>query len=105
MCLSAIADRAIDHAGGVIQVLMTKGQLDYNEEFKSLNGIPLDKGDAKSNVSFVVAKVDSPMMVGKNIRLINNVGDVSSKGQLEIKLERIWQTLKKGDISNDENVA
>jgi len=26
ICLSAIADRAIDHAGGVITVFMTKGQ-------------------------------------------------------------------------------
>jgi len=84
---------------------MTKGQLNYNEEFKKVNGINLNKGDDKSNVSFIVAKVDSPLMVGKNVRIINDKGDVSSKGQLEIKLERIWQTLKKSSISNDENVA
>jgi len=105
VCLSAIADRAIDHAGGVITVFMTKGQLNYNEEFKKVNGINLNKGDDKSNVSFIVAKVDSPLMVGKNVRIINDKGDVSSKGQLEIKLERIWQTLKKSSISNDEIVA
>jgi len=84
---------------------MTKGQLNYNEEFKKVNGINLNKGDDKSNVSFIVAKVDSPLMVGKNVRIINDKGDVSSKGQLEIKLERIWQTLKKSSISNDEIVA
>lgn len=53
----------------------------------------------------MVAKVDSPMMVGRNVRLINDSGDVDSRGQLEIKLERIWSTIKKTDLANDENVA
>jgi len=105
VCLSAIVDRAIDHNGGVIQVMMTKSQAKYNAEFKEIAGIPLAAGDDKSNVSFVVAKVDTPMMTGKRIRLINQNGDIDSKGRLEVKVDRMWATVKKGSAAIMDNVA
>lgn len=39
ICLSAIADRAIDHTGGIISVVMTKSQNGWNTEFTNVNGI------------------------------------------------------------------
>jgi len=51
-----------------------------------INGLKINPGDDKSNVSFVVAKEDTPDMVGKTIRLINDKGEIDSKGRLEVKL-------------------
>jgi len=56
-------------------------------------------------VSFVVAKVDSPLMVGKAIRLINENGEIDSKGRLEVKLNRMWATVNKGPTSDNEIIA
>lgn len=105
VCLSAYADRAIDHNGGIIQIFMTKSQSKYNNEFKSVNGISLSPGDDKSNVAFVIAKVDTPMMTGKRIRLINTNGEIDSKGRMEIKVDRMWATVRKGKASIMDNVA
>jgi hypothetical protein len=105
VCLSAIADRAIDHNGGVISVLMTKAQMFWNKEFRNVNGVQVSNGDNKSNVAFVIAKVDTPMMTGKRIRLIKSNGDIDSKGRLEVKIDRMWSTVKKGSASIMDNVA
>jgi len=105
VCASAVADRAIDHNGGVISVLMTKAQMKYNQDFRNTNGFSIIAGDNKSNVSFVIAKVDTPSMTGKRIRLINSNGEVDSKGRLEVKVDRLWSTVKKGNASIMDNVA
>lgn len=76
---------------------MTKSQSAYNAEFTTANKMKLIGGDDKSNVSFCVAKVDSPMMTGKRSRIINSQGNIDSKGRLEIKINRLWVTIKKGD--------
>lgn len=96
ICASAIADRAIDHTGGVISITMTKAQTTWNTEFTTVNGISIESGD-KANVSFVIAKVDTPSMTEKRIRLINDKGEIDSKGRLEIKIDRMWSTVGRGD--------
>jgi len=70
-----------------------------------LRGIPLSAGDDKSNVSFVIAKVDTPSMSGRKIRLLNGNGEVDSKGRLEVKVDRMWATVKKGSAAIMDNVA
>jgi hypothetical protein len=65
----------------------------------------MSKGDDKSNVSFVVSKVDTPNMTGKRIRLINSNGEIDSKGRLEIKVDRMWSTVRKGTAAITDNVA
>jgi len=65
----------------------------------------MSRGDDKSNVSFVVSKVDTPNMTGKRIRLINNNGEIDSKGRLEIKVDRMWSTVRKGSAAIMDNVA
>jgi len=67
--------------------------------------VPLNAGDDKSNVSFVIAKVDTPNMTGKRIRLINSNGEVDSRGRLEVKVDRMWSTVRKGAAAIMDNVA
>lgn len=67
--------------------------------------MPAVAGDDKSNVSFVMAKVDTPNMTGKRIRLINSNGEIDSKGRLEVKVDRMWSTVKKGQPKIMDNVA
>jgi len=70
-----------------------------------VNNIPIESGD-KANVSFVVAKVDNPSMTEKRIRLINDQGEIDSRGRMEVKIDRIWSTIKRGDKPNImDNVA
>jgi hypothetical protein len=94
ICASAWADRAIDHSGGVIQVVLTNAQASYKHHFwPMLNMVTLAGGGTASKFGFVIAKVDNAGMVDKKIRLIN--GDkVDSEGRLEVMIEREWTTVK-----------
>lgn len=94
ICVAAWADRAINHNGGVIQVVVTKAQNSYMHHFwDKLNGVKLGNGGASSLFSFIVAKVDNSDMVGQKIRLVN--GDkLDSVGRLEVVIERQWATVK-----------
>lgn len=111
ICTAAIADRALDHTGGVISLTMTKAQKAYDYKFIKPNGITINKvpftdsDTYVSPVSFVIAKVDSPMMVDSNVRIINK-GKVDIQGRLELKMREQWVTVMKnshGDI--DKNNA
>jgi len=104
ICMSALADRAIDHTGGVISVMMTKAQNFWNEQFSVANGVPVGLGGTKSNVAFVVGKVDGPNFTASKIRIIDFEGKISSKGRLEIKIEKLWSTIKlyDGGIKEDD---
>jgi len=45
-------------------------------------------------------------MTEKRIRIINDQGFIDSKGRLEIKIDRIWSTVQRGDKPNImDNVA
>lgn len=106
ICAAAIADRALDHTGGVISLTMTKAQKAYDYKFTKPNGInitkvPFSDGDTfVSPVSFVIAKVDSPGMVDSNVRVINK-GKVSITGRLELKMSERWVTVVK---DSDETI-
>jgi len=105
ICASAIADRAIDHSGGIINVTMTKGQESYNTLFNKVNGIDVEIGDF-DNVSFIISKVDGPLFTTSKIRLINDEGSIDSRGRLEIKIDRLWTTVKRGNNQTiNDNVA
>jgi len=84
---------------------MTKAQLFWNTEFTNVNNIQINVGD-KANVSFIISKVDTPSMISKKIRLINDQGEIDSRGRLEIKIDKRWSTVAMGDKSNImDNVA
>lgn len=53
----------------------------------------------------MIAKVDTPRMVGKAIRLVNENGEIDSKGRVEIKINRMWATVNKGETSQNEIIA
>lgn len=58
-----------------------------------------------SNVSFVVSKVDSPAMIKKHVRIINN-GKVDTIGRLEVKIDGKWHTIRKSDeIDKNASIA
>jgi len=94
ICMSALADRAIDHTGGIISVMLTKAQDFWNEQFSFANGISVGVGGNNSNVAFVIGKVDGPNFTASKIRIIDFEGRVSPKGRLEIKIEKMWSTIK-----------
>lgn len=92
--MSAWADRAINHNGGVIQVVVTKAQNSYkHQSWTKLNGVKLIAGGTSSLFGFITAKVDNTDMIGNKIRLINK-DKVDSKGRLEVVIERQWVTVK-----------
>lgn len=70
-----------------------------------MNGIKIVPGDKKSNVSFVVAKVDNPMMTSRPVRIINGSGQTDSKGRLEVKINRSWNTISKTGAAQNEIIA
>jgi len=105
ICAAAIADRALDHVGGVISLTMTKAQKTYDYQFLKPNGVNIKKVEFSDNdtfispVSFVIAKVDSPAMVDSNVRVIKG-GKISIIGRLELKMSEKWVTVAKdGDAS------
>lgn len=84
---------------------MTKAQSFWNTEFTNVNNIQINVSD-KANVSFIIAKVDTPSMISKKIRLINDQGQIDSKGRLEIKIDKRWSTVGMGDKPNImDNIA
>jgi len=86
--------------------MMTKSQRAYNSLFKMTNNIAVTGGNGKSNVSFTIDKVDNPSMTSKKIRIVDDTGALNSKGRLEVKVDRMWSTVKLGDKPNImDNVA
>mmetsp|Transcript_43363 Transcript_43363/g.36327 ORF Transcript_43363/g.36327 Transcript_43363/m.36327 type:complete len:84 (+) Transcript_43363:1263-1514(+) len=77
----------------------------FNKKLKITQNVPAG-GIAMSNVSFVVSKVDSPQMINRNVRIINN-GQLDSVGRVEVKLDGKWNTVKavEDDLNNMNNIA
>lgn len=85
---------------------VTKAQTAYFYKFAKPMDIKVDPvpfGESyKSNVSFVVGKVDSPSMVDSNVRIIDQ-GHIGIKGRLEIKLREQWTTISKDSDTEVNN--
>jgi len=76
-----------------VQITIAPGQTFWNLEFPEFNGINIFKA-APDKLSFVVSKIDGPLMVEPNVRIINDDGLVDTEGRIEIRTERSWQTVK-----------
>ena len=105
ICLSALVDNAISVYGGIIQVSIFSGLEKYliNKSITQINKIKINSFTGHSNKSYVVSKVDNIDLIEKDIRILNEKGDISNEGRLEVRLNGIWGTICR--LRNNENSA
>ena len=106
ICLSAIVDNAISIYGGIFNLSIFSGLESYDLPVdlpKTIHGILIKPYSQITKKSYVLTKVDNIDIVEKDIRIVNNKGELSYEGRLEMRYEGIWGTICSRD--NDRNSA
>ena len=107
ICLAAIVDNAMSLYGGIISISIFAAYKQYTipkdfpEKVHGINVKAYMKGDAKK--SYVLAKIDNIDIVEKDIRIVNEKGELSSQGRLEMRYEGVWGTICM--LGNDKKSA
>jgi len=97
ICMSAIVDNAMSLFGGIISISVFPAYEKYEIEKDipakkhNIKILPYDKKDAKK--SYVLAKVDNVDLVEKDIRIVNEKGQLTASGRVEMRYQGIWGTL------------
>lgn len=91
ICISAYIDNAMSVYGGIIQLNISNGLNEYigKSLINNLTALPFQK----SRRSFTVSRVENIDMVRTDVRILNNRGEMSSLGRLEIKKDGVWGTV------------
>ncbi len=96
ICLSAIVDRAISLYGGIISISIFPGLDSYSVPHKvpKINGITINSIISKSTMkSYVVSKIDNIDLVDKDLRIVNDKGELAAEGRLDIRIEGKWGSI------------
>ena len=96
ICLSALVDGAMSFYGGIISISVFPGLETYpiNEKNKkNYKLIDIQSSQTKAEKSFSCAKVDNVDLVEKDIRILNDKGQISNEGRVEFRLNGIWGSI------------
>jgi hypothetical protein len=95
ICLSALVDNAISVYGGIIQISIFPGLDKYiiNKAVTQIHKIKINNFTGHSNKSYVLSKVDNIDLVEKDIRILDDKGNNSNAGRLEVRLNGRWGTI------------
>ena len=96
ICLSALVDGAMSFYGGIISISVFPGLENYpiNEKNnKNYKLIDIQSSQTKAEKSFSCAKVDNVDLVEKDIRILNDKGQISNEGRVEFRLNGIWGSI------------
>lgn len=105
ICLSALVDNAISVYGGIIQISLFPGFEKYliNKSNTQINKIKINDFTGHSTKSYVISKVDNIDLVEKDIRILDDKGENTHTGRLEIRLNGKWGTICR--LRNNEDSA
>ena len=104
ICAAAIVDGAMSHYGGIIGVGKVNGPDFFDGANKNMRvrGIEVNKGSlltdgTKGIFSYYTFKIDNVDFSKKNIRILNNKGEIDYQGRVEIRTDGQWGTLSETD--------
>lgn len=96
ICLAAIIDKAISlSAGGIIAINVFSALKKYpvKSNWSKFGTITIKPYFEQAKKSFTLAKVDNIDLVEKDIRIVDNKGNISNEGRIEFRVEGVWGTL------------
>ena len=98
ICLAAMIDNAISDYGGVFSLSIYPGLKDYSNASTAptnlKKNINISSGGAKATKkSYIVARIDNPDLVEKDIRILDHDGKLNNEGRLEVRVNGQWKTI------------
>lgn len=106
ICLSAIVDNAISFYGGIISISVFPGLESYTVNEKNNQNFPnieIQTSQVKAEKSYTLAKVDNVDLVEKDIRILNEKGELTNEGRVEFRINGIWGSIC--SIGNNDESA
>lgn len=96
ICLSALIDRAVSEYGGIISISIFPALEKYvapSKKDRKSNLIKVVSFFGKPQKSYSVAKVDNVDLSEKDMRILDNKGDYSNEGRVEVRVNGKWGTI------------
>ncbi len=96
ICMAGIIDNAISLYGGVMSISIFPAFEYYTLPKNTKNrikGIEVKAYHHAAKKSFALARIDNVDLVKKDMRILNQKGEFSHEGRLEMRYEGIWGTI------------
>lgn len=95
ICLAAMIDKAMPAYGGILAINVFPALTKYAipTGFTKIGNIGLKSYYERSGKTFTLAKVDNVDMVEKDIRILDNKGNITNEGRVEFRIDGYWGTL------------
>eukprot|EP00340_Litonotus_pictus_P002490 CAMPEP_0170519088 /NCGR_PEP_ID=MMETSP0209-20121228/4623_1 /TAXON_ID=665100 ORGANISM="Litonotus pictus, Strain P1" /NCGR_SAMPLE_ID=MMETSP0209 /ASSEMBLY_ACC=CAM_ASM_000301 /LENGTH=1885 /DNA_ID=CAMNT_0010804883 /DNA_START=79 /DNA_END=5736 /DNA_ORIENTATION=- len=95
VCTSAMVDKAIPPSGGIFAISTFPALTKYPlpPRWDKIGSITLKSYNMQAGKSYTVAKVDNIDMVEKDVRIVDEKGNITNEGRVEFRMQGYWGTL------------